>query len=47
MRQQNLEAIGQETVLNEMIAFELNRIISLIDTLEVKEVDLEKEQKKY
>jgi len=43
MRQQNLEAIGQETVLNEMIAFELNRIISFIDTLEVKEVDLNKE----
>lgn len=43
MRQQNLEAIGQETVSNEMVAFELDRIISFINTLEVKEVDLEKE----
>ena len=33
MRQQNLEAIGQETVINEMIANELNKIISIIDTL--------------
>ena len=47
MRQQNLEAIGQETVSNEMIAFELDRIISFIDTLEVKEVDLEKEMKSW
>ena len=35
--QHNLEAIGQETVLNEMEANELNRIISFINTLEVKE----------
>jgi len=41
-RQKNLESIGQETVLNEMVANELNRILSFIDTLEVKEVDLEK-----
>ena len=38
-RQHNLKAIGQETVLNEMIANELNRIISFLDHLEVKEVD--------
>lgn len=38
MRQQNLESIGQETVINKMIAYELNRIISFIGTLEVKEV---------
>ena len=31
------------TVLNELIANELNRIITFINTLEVKEVDLEKE----
>ena len=42
-RQKNLESIGQETVLNEMVANELNRIISFIDTIEVKDVDLEKE----
>ena len=47
MRQQNLEAIGQETVLNEMVASELNRIISSLDTLEVKEVDLEKNINDY
>ena len=41
-RQHNLEKIGQESVLNEMIAFELNKIISFLNTLEVKEVDLEK-----
>ena len=40
-RQHNLNAIGQETVLNEMLAYELNRIISFIDTLEVKEVQEE------
>lgn len=40
-RQHNLEAIGQETVLNKMIANELNRIISILDTLEVKEVQEE------
>jgi hypothetical protein len=43
MRQQNLEAIGQETVLNEMVASELNRIISFLDTIETKEEDLKKE----
>lgn len=43
-RQHNLNAIGQETVLNEMLAYELNRIISFLDTIEVKEVvDLDKE----
>jgi hypothetical protein len=42
MRQQNLESIGQESVINEMVANELNKIISHINTLEVKEVDLEK-----
>ena len=47
MRQQNLEAIGQETALNKMIVFELNRIISFIDSLEVKEVDLDAEIVKY
>lgn len=41
MRQQNLEAIGQETTHNEMVASELNRIISFLDTLEVKEVNEE------
>lgn len=40
-RQHNLKSIGQESVLNEMIANELNLIISLINTLEVKEVDLD------
>ena len=34
-RQHNLNAIGQETVLNEMLAYELNRIISFIDTLAI------------
>lgn len=43
IRQKNLESIGQETVLNEMVANELNKILSFINTLEVKEVDLEKE----
>ena len=33
-RQKNLEKIGQETVLNEMIAFELNKILSIIDSLQ-------------
>ena len=42
-RQKNLEAIGQESVINEMVANALNRIISSINNLEVKEVDLEKE----
>lgn len=39
-RQHNLNAIGQETVLNEMIAHELNRIISSLDTLEVKDMSM-------
>lgn len=43
MRQQNLESIGQKSVINEMVANELDRIISFINTLEVKEVGLEKE----
>lgn len=47
MRQRNLEAIGQETVSNEMIAFELDRIISFINTFEVKEVDIEEEMKSW
>jgi hypothetical protein len=42
-RQRNLESIGQETVLNEMIANELNKILSFLNTLEVKEVDLDEE----
>lgn len=44
-RQKNLEKIGQETVLNEMIAAELNRLISFVTSLqqEQPEVDLEKE----
>ena len=40
-RQRNLEAIGQVTVLNETLARELSRIISFINTLEVKDVDLD------
>lgn len=36
-RQQNLESIGQETVLNEMLANKLNSILSFLNTLEVKE----------
>lgn len=47
MRQRNLEAIGQETVSNEMVAFELDKILSFINTLEVKEVDLEEEIKSW
>jgi hypothetical protein len=46
-RQRNLEAIGQVTVLNETLARELNRIISFINTLEVKEVDLKKDVKNW
>ena len=45
-RQKNLESIGQETVLNEMVANELNKILSFIDTLEVKEVDINEEAKR-
>ena len=33
-RQKNLENIGQETVLNESIAFELNKILSFITSLQ-------------
>jgi hypothetical protein len=44
MRQRNLETIGDESILNELIADGLNRLIAFIDTLEVKEVDLEKER---
>jgi len=43
MRQRNLESIGQVTVLDEMVANQLNRILSFINNLEVKEVDLEKD----
>ena len=46
-RQHNLKSIGQESVLNEMIANELNLIISLINTLEVKEVDFEEYYHKF
>ena len=48
-RQKNLEKIGQETVLNEMIAAELNRLISFVASLqqEQPDVDLEKEVEKY
>ena len=42
LRQRNLEAIGQETVHNKMVANELSRVITFLNTLEVKEVDLEK-----
>ena len=42
MRQRNLEAIGQETCLNEMIANELNRVLQYTENLEVKEVDIDK-----
>lgn len=42
MRQRNLEAIGQETVSNEMVAFDFGRILSFINTLEVKDVNLER-----
>ena len=35
-RQHNLEAIGQETRYNEMIANELNRVLQYINKLEVK-----------
>lgn len=47
-RQENLEKIGQKTVLNKMIAFNLDKILSLITSLQQKqpEVDLEKEIKR-
>ena len=38
IRQKNLEFIGQETVFNEMVAHELNRILSFINTQKVYEV---------
>lgn len=37
-RQHNLERIGQETYVNQMIADNLGRMLSFLDTLEVKEV---------
>lgn len=42
-RQHNLERIGQVSSINEQVAFNLNKVLSFIDTLEVKEVDIEKE----
>ena len=38
-RQKNLEKIGQVTVLNEMIAFELNKILSFITSLQQEQPD--------
>ena len=46
-RQHNLERIGQVTSIDEQVAFNLNKVLSFIDTLEVKEVDLEKEIDNY
>lgn len=46
MRQQNLESIGQDSVINEMVANELKNILSFINTIEPKEVDLDKEIEK-
>ena len=43
MRQHNLEALGQETCYNKIIANELNRILQYIGSLKVKKVDLDKE----
>ena len=37
-RQHNLERIGQETYVNQMIADNLSRMLSFLDTLDVKEV---------
>lgn len=37
-RQHNLERIGQETYVNQMIADNLGRMLSFLDTLDVKEV---------
>jgi hypothetical protein len=37
-RQKNLEKIGDKSVLNEMVAFNLDKILETIDTLEVKEI---------
>ena len=42
-RQKNLERIGQETVLNEMIAAELNRLISFIDSLQQEQPEVDKQ----
>lgn len=41
-RQKNLKKIGQESVINEVIVFELNKILSFITSLEQEqsEVDL-------
>jgi len=33
-RQKNLEKIGQETIINKTIAFELNKVLSIIDSLQ-------------
>ena len=41
-RQKNLEKIGQETVLNEMIAFELNRLISFVASLQQEQSVIKK-----
>lgn len=41
MRQRNLETIGDESILNELIADGLNRLIAFINSLEVKEVQEE------
>lgn len=42
MRQRILETIGEETIVNEQVAFNLNKVLSFIDTLEVKkEMDAE------
>ena len=40
-RQHNLERIGQETYVNQMIADNFGRMLSFLDTLEVKEVQEE------
>lgn len=40
-RQKNLEKIGQETVLNEMIAFELNRLISFVASLQQEQPEVQ------
>ena len=40
MRQQNLETIEQETILNGMAASELNRILSFLGTIDVKELNM-------
>lgn len=37
-RQKNLEKIGDESVFNEMVAFNLNKILETIDSLEVREM---------